>query len=683
MSGSSVPTEAAPGWTREAFTFTLRAVAWSLGLFGLLRWGWLETHGLLALTRLQGRLAAGLWGTPALPVEVTLECSGADAMALCLGAILAYPAHWRMRFAGAGGGLGLILGLNTLRIGTLGRVAASQAWFEALHVYLWPAVLTLAVAGYVFTWMRVADRRRALGAARALPAWPAAPPSCRRPARLTRRFVLLTVAFLLLFTAASPLYLESAGVLAVAAFIARAAAAALGLLGVDARATANVLWTSRGSFLVTQECVSTPLIPVYVAGPRLSDHVALARAGPPRHGTGLRRPRHRPAPGGGPPGFARGLAALPGPRLLPASPRRRGRVPRRLLAPRRRRDGPAPGPPGRGRGPGVRLPARHPLHAPRGASGRNAGWRRAFGFAAGTPLEDPQGALALLPAFQVGLYLALWVAAFVAPSLEAFLAGLALLGLTQMATFVALHLLASHAGFTTTCSTSARGGGRATPRRRGPRAAGPRPDPGGGAGGRRRPWMRLPSTPPAGGAPPGSAYRRFWAEVGDRFPDLVGRLRPATTGQRAPALRRDFPLLEGLRLFKTDLWDEAKNTRILAWGEPGGARAYGVDISEPTVIQARGAFDREAAPRSRSPTSATCPSGPRASTPSIPWAPSNTSVDPERALEEMARVLRPGGRAIVGVPNRHDPFLRPLLAAALQALGLYAYGYEKSFRVAP
>jgi hypothetical protein len=31
------------------------------------------------------------------------------------------------------------------------------------------------------------------------------------------------------------------------------------------------------------------------------------------------------------------------------------------------------------------------------------------------------------------------------------------------------------------------------------------------------------------------------------------------------------------------------------------------------------------------------------------------------------------------VPNRYDPFLRLLLVTALQALGLYGYGYEKSY----
>jgi SAM-dependent methyltransferase len=54
-------------------------------------------------------------------------------------------------------------------------------------------------------------------------------------------------------------------------------------------------------------------------------------------------------------------------------------------------------------------------------------------------------------------------------------------------------------------------------------------------------------------------------------------------------------------------------------------------------------------------------------------------AETEQAVAEMFRVLKPGGRAIVGVPNRRDPFLRPLLATAMQAVGAYGYGYEKSY----
>jgi hypothetical protein len=64
------------------------------------------------------------------------------------------------------------------------------------------------------------------------------------------------------------------------------------------------------------------------------------------------------------------------------------------------------------------------------------------------PLDDPQGAMALLPAFQVGLYLALWIAAFVAVGWRRFLAGVALLWLTQTAGLLVLHAIASQSGLT-------------------------------------------------------------------------------------------------------------------------------------------------------------------------------------------------------------------------------------------
>jgi SAM-dependent methyltransferase len=176
-----------------------------------------------------------------------------------------------------------------------------------------------------------------------------------------------------------------------------------------------------------------------------------------------------------------------------------------------------------------------------------------------------------------------------------------------------------------------------------------------------------------------SSYRDFWSDVGDRFPDLDGA---ASTRYYADNEQRLFtehlPALRDLKILKTDLWDEAKNTRILAWAAARGARTYGVDISEPIVLQARAAFDRQALHAAVGDVR------------DLPFADASFDAvysmgtiehfdETERAVREIVRVLKPDGRAIIGVPNRHDPFLRPVLATALQALGLYGYGYEKSY----
>ena len=447
-----MPTDISPASFRAARNFALRAVAWSLGLFGLLRSPWVQSHALLPVTQAQARVATGLFGASSLPVEVTLACSGADATALCLAAVLAYPANWRMRLAGGGAGLALILSLNTLRIGTLGRVAASPAWFNTLHVYVWPAVLTLAIAGYVFGWMRLADRRQAR-TEKAVAVGPSsserppsplatarqAPPSPLATARLapqpTRRFVLFTAAFLLLFATASPLYLESTAVLAFAGFIARAAAVALGIVGLSAHAAANVLWTPRGAFLVTQECISTPLIPVYLAAicaysttwRRLI--LGVLATLPLFIALGIVR-----------------LLVVALPDAVMASPLffvhafyqlLLGAVVVFLAALWRH-----------GRGTAL----------PRALVGVVVGvlfvhllgpfYTGVVTYQAGWPIDDPQGAIAFLPAFQVGLYLALWVAAFIPSGWTRFLAGLAVLELTQAAGLLALHALSTHAGLT-------------------------------------------------------------------------------------------------------------------------------------------------------------------------------------------------------------------------------------------
>jgi exosortase/archaeosortase family protein len=412
---------------RQAFEFAARGVFWGLSLFGVMRVGWFEVYALLPLTRLQAAVAATVFGTPAASIDVTLACSAADALALCAGAILGYPARWQSRLAGVGGSIALILGLNTVRIGALGRAAASPSWFEALHVYVWPAVITFAIAGYVFGWMRCVDGWRA--------ARPALAPSS---SRLTRRFVLFTVVFLALFTAAAPLYLESAAVLAAGAFIARAAASVLNGLGAEATATTNLLSTSRGAFLVTQECIATPLIPVYVAAVVAYSStwrwrsLALLATVPLFAGLGIAR-----------------LLVVALPAALVDSPMFLIHAFYQLLLA------------------GVLVVVVALWRHGRGGTA----WRRALAgsslgiasvavlgpvytgvlmpaFAASTPLHDPQGAIALLPSFQVGFYVALFVAAFVLLEWRPFVLGIALLGLSQIAALTLLHVVSVETGVT-------------------------------------------------------------------------------------------------------------------------------------------------------------------------------------------------------------------------------------------
>lgn len=404
-----------------AIEFALRAAAWSLGLFGLLRLNWFAGHVLLPLTRAQGAVAVSLFGAPALPVEVTLACSGADALAMCIGTILAYPVKWRSRLTGAAGGAALILAINTVRIGALGQAAASPAWFEILHVYIWPAVLLLAIAGYVFTWMRFADRA------------PRTPVLSVRP-QPSRRFVVLTAAFLIVFAVAAPIYLEGSGLLALAGFIARAAAAILGAAGITAYAAANVLWTPRGGFLVTQECISTPLVPVYLAAvctySRTWRWLFL--------GVLATVPLFAVL------GIARLLVvALPD---VVSSPLFFVHAFYQLVL-----------------GAVVVIAVALWRHEKKAAFAHAAAgvivgvlfvyvlgpvYTRAVSPRAAAALDDPQGALAFLPSFQIALYLALSVAAFAAVGWKRFVAGLAMLGFTQSAGLLALHALATHAGVT-------------------------------------------------------------------------------------------------------------------------------------------------------------------------------------------------------------------------------------------
>lgn len=176
-----------------------------------------------------------------------------------------------------------------------------------------------------------------------------------------------------------------------------------------------------------------------------------------------------------------------------------------------------------------------------------------------------------------------------------------------------------------------------------------------------------------------SSYLSFWNDVGTNFPSLKGAVSTEYYFQCERTLCSEyFPDLKGQRILKSDLWDEARNTEILLWAAEQGAKPMGIDVAFDTVRAAKHVL------RDHQPGFAV------SDVRSLPFPPNTFDLiysmgtiehfpDFRVAVDELFRVLKPRGCAIIGVPNKLDPFLRPLLVHVLNKVGLYGYGMEKSF----
>ncbi len=138
--------------------------------------------------------------------------------------------------------------------------------------------------------------------------------------------------------------------------------------------------------------------------------------------------------------------------------------------------------------------------------------------------------------------------------------------------------------------------------------------------------------------------------------------------------------LRGKTLLKTDLWNEAKNTRILEWVAEQEAAVFGLDISTNVAKQAlsvSGDGNGNASFIVADVRDIPC------SDESFDYVYSMGTLehfpDYETGVREIYRVLKTGGTAVIGVPNKFDCFLRPAQVFLLQKLGLYAFGYERAF----
>jgi S-adenosylmethionine decarboxylase len=617
--------------------FLVQAVFWNLALFSFIRLAWIDQHLVGALVEFQKAVVFWYGTAPDPRIVVNSSCSGADVMALCAGVTLAYPVAWSRRLLGAAIGMVLILTLNAVRIASLYAVASSPATLDLLHVYVWPAILSVVTVLYVFAWIRASER----GTIEFNQRW--------------KRFGLIALGTLVLYAAAVPWVFTSSLVREVGVWTASAGGALLSSAGATVRTNGNILMTDRGAFQVTQECLFTPMLPLYFAAlfsfPVRRRVLWLLAALPLFFALGVAR-----------------LLLLALPPVVAESPIVLAHGFYQLVA-----------------GGVAIVVAAH-------VAERATTWQRptlrtlaglaiavVAGMAAAAVWEpmlllaaqllrtvvpstiaaiadgDRQGALALLPGFQVGLVAGLWWALTNPHRPRVLAVALCILAMSQIVLLMGLGTFSSWQGVEPHALVI-------------------------------RAWaLAVPLAIAffvftAGGTAVGDpSYSRFWHDVGEEFPTLTGAASTTYYFENEKRLISEaMPSLSGITLLKTDLWDEAKNTRIMQWAADQGARVYGIDLSEPIVRQARAAFEH----RPLRPVVSDVrrlPFGDASFDAIYSMGTIEHFEETEATVVELARILKPGGRLILGVPNRHDPFLRPLMVVLLHRIGLYGYGYEKSY----
>lgn len=428
------------GPRRSGLRFAATIGAWFVGLFGLMRLGWVENTLLTPFAQLQQRVAEQLTGVTSGLLYADASCSGGDPMALCMGAVFAYPAAWGARLRGAAAGLAVITALNVVRLGSLSMVAENRALLDALHLYVWPGILILAAAAYVYGWM---DRQGGGGR----------PPAVGGAAGFgatavlggaTRRFVVLTAVLVAVYFAGAPFFYGSDLVRVLAGWIALTGGAVLTAAGTAATVNGAGISTAHGGFLVTQECVFTPLIPVYLAGvlaaPLAPRRRALAVAATPIifFAVGVARVLVLAVPVAfvgsydmAIHGFSQTLVAV----LLV------------IAAAVWTVGGGRPGAVRAGTAVGAGVAAGFAAAPVLGALlGGGAAVLQALA-GHGHPFADEQGAAAALPAFQAGLFAALWIAVAGRTRWRRALLGFGVLVAVQAALALSVGELARHAGF--------------------------------------------------------------------------------------------------------------------------------------------------------------------------------------------------------------------------------------------
>lgn len=92
-------------------------------------------------------------------VEIVNGCTGLDVGVFLASAMLVFPAPWGARASGVALAFAVALGVNFLRVLTLCVLNEnSPRAFEVVHVYVWPAFISLVCLATLLVWIRRVQR---------------------------------------------------------------------------------------------------------------------------------------------------------------------------------------------------------------------------------------------------------------------------------------------------------------------------------------------------------------------------------------------------------------------------------------------------------------------------------------------------------------------------------------------
>lgn len=93
-------------------------------------------------------------------VQIVNGCTGFDVGIFVASAMLVFPAPWPARLRGAALGFAIALFANFLRVLTLCLLnESSERAFHVVHVYVWPAVISLVCLATLLAWIRSVQPR--------------------------------------------------------------------------------------------------------------------------------------------------------------------------------------------------------------------------------------------------------------------------------------------------------------------------------------------------------------------------------------------------------------------------------------------------------------------------------------------------------------------------------------------